>query len=1008
MDDPGSRNKRIFLSYGHDAISEEITARLRVDLEARGFDIWVDRHHIKGGDDWRREISEGLKTSSHVLALLSKHSTRKPGVCRQEIALALGPAKAHVYTVLVEPEPEVTPPLLISHIQWLDLHEWPKRLEDPTAFENWYADKLSEVISVLERNQPFAGEIAELEKWLKPVNCTSDMVEAESGFVGRQWLLGDIAVDSHELLGEEAANPGGVLEMWRTGRAGGRVLWLRGGPGSGKSAVAARLAHIGRARVIAVHFCRHDRPERRDAATVIRTISYQMATRLGDYRSVLLELARKGVELESKNAFETFDTLMANPLRYELGGGRGAHDRHIIVLDALDETLDNDGRSDLLSLVASEFAKLPDWIGLLITSRPEAAMVRHLGQYGVQKIDAGDARNVEDVRAYATAWLAQLFTNPTERQDAIDSVVSASAGNFLYIRHLRDSVSNGTIEAAELSNVAALPPGLGSLYLRWFETRFADYKYYQSSQRPFLELMLAAREPLPLCLAADLLRWDEYNEQKIVEPLGSLCPVEERSITFFHKSLSDWIADPDQAGPWRVSRLRGDKALAAAITAFLSRQDGPQPTKHTELSSEEVIYILKWGVNHAVGSGAVDRASDLLKNSTLYEQRTKWLGESEVLSVLMQDLKSLYASAAHVVPGILGNTSVLTFLAKYRRRLHDLGIYPQLQDLGMDEVLKKVTVTRLSVALLELYYLYITERFTSAVERGGQILEQFRDELSHKPLLTSQVYDVCGMADRKLGAFDAAERRFILSRDLALDAKDSHQASMGYMNIAKLRYHNLAFAAAHSLNKKGVETLRRALDEAHDQRNRRGLLLFLAEYYRLSALPLMWEGDVLQAEAMHNLAGEIYSDTSERDRYYICWIYDSALLCTMRGNTTEADVLLGKCRAMTRSSYDRARVAYYFALNELARYGSQPSSTDILDRALSSANDAANTTEKINTAVENIEARLVVDYITALRADPKRLPMIDTNVFSEGRKFSDWSSHITTVLHSLSSSGEWK
>jgi hypothetical protein len=312
VEEPKNPTIRVFLSYGHDGSSAELVARISQDLEREGINVWVDSNRIRFGDDWRQSITEGIQASTHVLAFLSKHSTRKPGVCRQEIAIALGPGKAHVYTVLVEPEKEVSPPLLISHLQWLDMQQWQLlREQDGERFEAWYQEKLGEILSVLRSSEPFSGDITLLERWLNPSDCVADMVHAENGFTGRDWLIGRIArseASRHET--EFVDQPGGEIEAWRTDPAGGRVFWITGGPGTGKSALAARLAHSGRARVMAVHFCRHDRPDRRDAAQVIRSIAFQMATRLGDYRSILLGLQRSGEDLSGRSALELFDLVV--------------------------------------------------------------------------------------------------------------------------------------------------------------------------------------------------------------------------------------------------------------------------------------------------------------------------------------------------------------------------------------------------------------------------------------------------------------------------------------------------------------------------------------------------------------------------------------------------------------------------------------------------------------------------------------------------------------------------
>lgn len=559
---------RVFLSYGHDVASTELVERIRQDLERQGISVWIDADRIRFGDDWRQSITEGIQASTHVLAFLSRHSTRKPGVCRQEIAIALGPGKAHVYTVLVEPETEVSPPLLISHLQWLDMQEWQKlRAAGESQFEVWYQGKLSDILAVLRSSEPFAGEITELEEWLRPSDCVADMVLAEAGFIGRDWLIGRIAraeASRHE--SEFADQPGGEIEAWRTDPTAGRVFWITGGPGTGKSAIAARLAHSGRARVMAVHFCRHDRPDRRDAARAVRSIAFQMATRLGDYRAILVDLQRRGEDLDGLSALELFDLLIANPLRHELGGGRSAGDKHVIVLDALDETLDANGRSDLLYLVSQEASKLPEWVGLVVTSRPEPAIKRKLKAHGLHEIRADDPRNLSDLKLYAQRWLSGLKLQGRRPAKALRSVLDAAAGNFLYLRQLEESVARRVIAADALSERHLLPAGLPGLYSYWFERRFLDAEAYRTQLRPLFELMLASYEPLPLALAAHVLAWDDYQQLAILDQMGSLLFAEQDVLVFFHKSLHDWVGDADVAGSrWFASESSGHARLARSL-----------------------------------------------------------------------------------------------------------------------------------------------------------------------------------------------------------------------------------------------------------------------------------------------------------------------------------------------------------------------------------------------------------------------------------------------------------
>jgi hypothetical protein len=81
-------------------------------------------------------------------------------------------------------------------------------------------------------------------------------------------------------------------------------------------------------------------------------------------------------ELDRKDPAELFDYLLANPLKTVIGGGR---ERQIIVIDALDEagsasSVGEAGRNPLVELLARHAPRLPDWFGLVVTSRPESAV----------------------------------------------------------------------------------------------------------------------------------------------------------------------------------------------------------------------------------------------------------------------------------------------------------------------------------------------------------------------------------------------------------------------------------------------------------------------------------------------------------------------------------------------------------------------------------------------------------------------------------------------------------
>ena len=533
---------KIFLSYGHDNAAEALVLRIKTDLAHLGHEVWLDRERIEFGDDWRREVTEGIIESDQVLAFLSEHSTRDPGVCRDEIAIALGAGKAYVFTILVQPEVDVSLPISVSHLQWLDMHDWQARQQaDTDAFEVWYAERFAQICAVIDHpdNQRFAGEISQLEEYLLPLDCTPDINSRLPGFTGRQWLLDEI-------------------NTWREGDRSSRIFCLSGGPGMGKSAVVAWLAHSNKAQVIAAQFCRYNSPERRDPTRVIRSIAFQLATRLPDYRRHLLNQPEIK-DLDRKNPVDLFDYLLANPLRYAINGNRP---RQLIVIDALDETLQN-GQSVLTELIASQLSKLPDWLGWVVTSRPESAIRGQLEQFGLHEINADDPRNQDDVETYIQHWLPTLGLEDAELLQAQQQILTAAQGNFLYVRQLQAAIQQNIIDIKQLND---LPKGLSALYLREFNYRYPDTHHYEQELLPVLEILVASSRPIPTSDIETLLNYSKRQRAKVLERLGSYLTVTEQGVALFHKSLQDWLLDERSAGAdYFVEVDNGHQALGKVL-----------------------------------------------------------------------------------------------------------------------------------------------------------------------------------------------------------------------------------------------------------------------------------------------------------------------------------------------------------------------------------------------------------------------------------------------------------
>ena len=590
---------RIFLSYGHDN-NEDLVRCIKADLRKRGHDVWFDRSEIKSGDDWRHSITDGILKSNRVLSFLSKHSNRDPGVCRDEIAIALGVRGGNIQTILVESEQDVKPPVNIGHIQWLDMHEWKeRRAAGGSVWEEWYQAKLAEIVRVVESDESrrFAGEIEMLNGYLKPIKFEARIGQLLSkGFYGRQWLF-------------EA------VEKWRLDtKFDSRLFWIMGAPGVGKSAFAAQLTHTRGDTVIAAQFCEWDKPDHRNAPRVVRSLAFQIATRLPDYRKFLLTLPEIA-ELDRKDAAELFDYLLANPLRSAINAGR---ERFLIVIDALDEASEA-GRNVLVEMLARNAPRLPDWLGLVVTSRPEFDVKNSLQALNPFPLDTTSESNRADIADYMRRELAPHLLNRPNAERLVDQILEKSEGVFLYVERLCDDVRRGYFS---LDRPEQFPQGLGGTYFQYCRRQFPDLEKYRKNVRPAVSVILAAHESLPVEILRKMFGWHEEEERTLIQSLGSLFSMFREGgtevIKPYHKSLADWLVVPALCGSYFIDINEGQRQITDTCWAEY-KEDQSAMSKYS--SSHLPVHLAELG-----------RWDDLLEMMTCPELGllNRWIGSGEI------------------------------------------------------------------------------------------------------------------------------------------------------------------------------------------------------------------------------------------------------------------------------------------------------------------------------------------------------------------------------------------
>lgn len=424
-----------------------------------------------------------------------------------------------------------------------------------------------------------------LAKTLRPKFLTDELERLTAHFIGRKWVINEV-------------------DCWAGAVNGAQVLAITGGPGAGKSAIAAWLCK-NRYYVAAYHFCDSNYLDTGDAADVVRSVAYQLALRLPVYHEHISRTDPE--EWKNQNSATLFRNLLVKPFEEGFPPGTATH---VILIDALDEATVSK-ENDLAYLLAQEAKHLPSWLRILVTFRNEPRIASKFRAYPVIEVEPDAVFRPED-RAEICQFLVQEFPKVTQRQQ--DLFIDKSQGVFLYIRCVCDDVKQGYLSFDRLED---FPIGLHDVYRKFLNRMdFAEIE-------PLLRLVVAAREPLSLELLQQMLGIELKGElDKLLQKLGSLLIRHERLVDGktevvvqpFHLSLIDWLTDPACAGDCHIYKEDGDQIFSNTGWAVYNDKTMPMPLHH---------YFLAWLPSHLTASGREKAVAEFLSDFETMMTRAK-------------------------------------------------------------------------------------------------------------------------------------------------------------------------------------------------------------------------------------------------------------------------------------------------------------------------------------------------------------------------------------------------
>ncbi|XP_028417987.1 LOW QUALITY PROTEIN: uncharacterized protein LOC114542711 [Dendronephthya gigantea] len=357
-----------------------------------------------------------------------------------------------------------------------------------------------------------------------------------------------------------------VDEWFCNSESDSRIKLLTAGPGFGKSVFAAKICEDfeKNGKLAACHFCDFSNSNLRDPMTMLQSLASQMCESVPGFKDKLLDQLKRPHQVQNlKDAFQIY---LQNPLdELEIKEPR------LVVIDGLDESA-ADNKNEIAHLIAEYFPDLPEYIKILVTSRPEIS-VADLRIRGDQKTDISNVHynNNSDLELYFEECFPSLVGREVDGSEMSDDFyedhpylwrnktisllsifVAKCQGSFLYAYHFQSGL-RARYDLEKITNndvIEFLPQGLNSVYQGYFkrlEDELNAIKHEKFNVLKILAMLTASKGSLPLTFVAQVFglapdcRETKDIINKINETISCLLYVSDDMLTVFHKSVFDWL-----------------------------------------------------------------------------------------------------------------------------------------------------------------------------------------------------------------------------------------------------------------------------------------------------------------------------------------------------------------------------------------------------------------------------------------------------------------------------------
>ena len=347
------------------------------------------------------------------------------------------------------------------------------------------------------------------------------------------------------------------------------VFWLNGLAGTGKSTIAQTFSEMAAktGTLGASFFCSRDYLDRQELKNIFPTLAYQLACRYPAFRSHIIRVIKQDPSVAQSSLISQLKNLIVDPLS-------STNIPCVIVVDALDECVDDQPASAILSVLGRHVKQL-SFVKFFITGRPEPRIrsgfrlpllepltqIFRLHEVKLSSVDG-------DIRLYLREELTTIakqrsnfdVSDPWPSEKDLVALTKKSSGLFIFAATLARFIESEHHDPNERLCLILTPSdstvhegqaGIDPLYTQVLGLAFSGVKEAEvfTNFRRVLGAVILAFNPLSREQLAKILNLDPFLITTTLRHLHSvlLVPNEDsKEIRVFHKSFPDFLQDRDR------------------------------------------------------------------------------------------------------------------------------------------------------------------------------------------------------------------------------------------------------------------------------------------------------------------------------------------------------------------------------------------------------------------------------------------------------------------------------